>query len=76
MHNQEPKDEQSSDSINSRVMGTRHFTASNSTDSTSAEMLNFADLEPCKSPDEAFARIQVLEDIQKQTEKKASESEK
>ena len=70
------KSDQSPGAVSSRAVGDSPFTVSNSTDSTSAEMLNFADLEPCKSPDEAFARIQVLEDIQKQTEKKASESEK
>jgi hypothetical protein len=68
MHNQEPKDEQSSDSINSRVMGTRHFTASNSTVSTSAEMLNLRDLRSAASLDRALARIQVLEDQQRESE--------
>ena len=67
MHQQEPNDEQSSDSINSRVMGTSHFDATTSTDSTSAETLSLADLRSWKSLDAAFVRIQVLEDQQRES---------
>ena len=74
MHKQEPSAEQSSDSINSRVMGTSHFDATTSTDSTSAETLSLADLRSWKSPDAAFDRIQVLEDQQRESEIFFSES--
>ena len=66
MHNQEVNDEQSSDQEISRDVGTSHFTASNSTDSTSAEMLNLRDLRSAASLDRALARIQVLEDQQRE----------
>ena len=68
MHNQESKDELSANPINSRVMGASHFTASNSTDSTSAEMLNLRDLRSAASLDRALARIQVLEDQQRESD--------
>ena len=74
MHQQELNDEQSAESINSRVMGTRHFTASNSTVSTSAEMLNLRDLRSAASLDRALARIQVLEDQQRESENFFSET--